>query len=245
MAIKPCEKYQDIWDQLMRTIGNPYSAAAVMGNLYAESTMNEKCMTGKAAKSWNADSYIAAISGKSYTRDQFAHDGIAFGLVQWVYWSRKEALYDFTVGSGIAIGNYMAQINFMLLELPKYKTVWNTLRDATDIPEASDTFMLRYEKPANQSEVMKERRRKFAQEFFLLYSGQQPSPEPSPDPEPTKKKIVRAINSVNIRTGNGKNNPKVGAFAKGQTAEWIATEDGWHKIALWVSGDFSTVEEEK
>lgn len=249
MAIRPCDKYKDIWDQLMRTIGNPYGVAAVMGNLYAESTMNEKCMTGKAAKSWDADQYIIAINNGSYTKDQFAHDGIAFGLVQWLYWSRKEALYEYTIIDNLSIANPYAQIGFMLTELPKYKTVWNALINATDILEASDIFMMRYEKPANQSEAMKERRRKYASEFFTLYYGQQPSPEPDPEPtpEPTpapiKKKIVRATNSVNIRTGNGKANPKVGAFTKGQTAEWIATENGWHKVALWVSGDFSTVEE--
>jgi hypothetical protein len=34
---------------------------------------------------------------------------------------------------------------------------------------------------------------------------------------------------------------KVGELKKGQELEWIATENGWHKVAVWVSGDFSEV----
>ena len=29
---------------------------------------------------------------------------------------------------------------------------------------------------------------------------------------------------------------------KGQSLEWIATEDGWYKAAVWVSGDFARTE---
>ena len=112
--------------------------------------------------------------------------------------------------------------------------------------------MTRYEKPGDQSEKMKQRRANYGQKFYDQFAKGSPAPEPAPapDPEPTPKptgkKMVVAREQVNIRAGDSKNFDKVGSMKKGQSAEWVATSNGFHGIRLrdrvgWVSADFSEV----
>ena len=57
----------------------------------------------------------------------------------------------------------------MLEELPKYTTVWETIRNAKTVVEASDIVMLKYEKPATITDVMKERREKFGCSYWAMF----------------------------------------------------------------------------
>ena len=88
-----------IWNYIYGKLPNPYAVAAIMGNLYAESSLNSLSMAGKKKSQWSSSfEYISAVNSGSYDQYSFAHDGIAFGLVQWTYWSRKQALHEFSKG---------------------------------------------------------------------------------------------------------------------------------------------------
>lgn len=161
-----------IWDLLMEAIGNPYGVAGLMGNLMAESSMNPFCKTGGKGD-------IRKLSGLEYAHKvmagdiapyDFAHDGVAFGLAQWCYWSRKEALFKYCRENNLDIGSIDCQVGYLLEELPKYKTVWKTLKDATSIGEASDIVLLRYEKPADTSDKVKVKRQLYSQPFYEKYA---------------------------------------------------------------------------
>lgn len=160
-----------IWNLLMEVIGNPYGVAGLMGNLMAESSMNPLRKTGGKGyvKSISGFEYAQKVMSGDITPYDFAHDGIAFGLAQWRYWSRKEDLFKYCRENNLDIGSLDCQVGYLLEELPKYKTVWKTLKDATSIGEASDIVLLRYEKPANTSDKVKAKRQLYGQQFYEKY----------------------------------------------------------------------------
>lgn len=228
------EKY--IWDYLIKRVNNPYGVAAIMGNLMAESSLNP-------AK--------ANTKNKNYVKDakngviDFVHDRVAFGLVQWCYWSRKEKFYNYVKDHyGIAnLDDLYTQLEYMLYEMQNhYKTAYNAVINATDIRTASDVVMLKYEKPANTDEKYKKRRADYGQQYYDMFADK-PTPEPSPEPtpEPTQKMVV-ATDDVNIRSGNSKSTAKVGKLLKDNKLEYLETVDGWHAVKVWISGEFSRVE---
>ena len=163
---------QMIWKLLMEGIGNPYGVAALMGNLMAESSLNPLCKTGGKAdiKKLSAAEYASRVQTGLISRDKFAHDGVAFGLAQWCYWSRKDALWVYADDNRMDIREVKTQIGYMLKEIRKYKTVWTALQEAKTVKEASDVVLLRYEKPANTSDAIKEKRAKYGEEYFTKYA---------------------------------------------------------------------------
>ena len=257
-----------IWDLLMVGVKNPYGAAAIMGNLMAESSLNPLNMTGRNAKQWaDKRAYFDAVNDGTYDAYTFAHDGIAVGLVQWLYWSRKQGLEEFARKNGLDIGAADVQIAYMMIELPSYKTVWNALVNATDINTPCDLFMLKYEKPGTTTEAAKQKRRDYAYRYFDTYADtgvvvtepmtQEPvsSTEPSaPISEPVglqrERQLVTTASAVLVRCGNGKGYSPIGRIERmGSSYPWIASSaDGWHAIQYgkqvgWVSGGFSKVVE--
>lgn len=148
-----------IWDYFLRYTENEYGTAAIMGNLMAESSLNPKCVTG----SKDADYVSKADSG---TID-FIHDGHAFGLAQWCYWSRKEGLYNYAKSRNQSVGELNMQLDYIFNELTKsYKSVWTAVTTAKDIRTASDVVMLKYEKPANTSDAMRQKRANYGQKYY-------------------------------------------------------------------------------
>ena len=225
-----------IWDFIYSKCKNAYGTAALMGNLMAESSLNPRNVTG----SKDPDYIQKADAG---TID-FVHDGHAFGLVQWCFRTRKEGLLDNAKASGASVGDINIQLNYMWKELKEsYKTVYNAIMNATNIREASDVIMLKYEKPANTSEAMKQKRANYGQQFFNMFASGEKQ-----ETKPTMKKVVITKDRVNLRAGNGKNFTSISQVNKNAMYEWVATaENGWHAIKLpnrvvWVSGEFSKVQ---
>ena len=223
-----------IWNFLYGKTGNPYGTAAIMGNLMAESSLNPAKTNGAKA---GASTYVSdADSGKI----DFAHDKVAFGLVQWYYWSRKQALMDYAKEKGTSVGDLTTQLEFMWNELQSYKTVLNAVKNATDVREASDVVMLKYEKPGNTTESAKQKRASYGQKYFDQFAKVQPSKQDG--------KMVVANVSVNIRTGDSKSYTKIGSMAAGTKLPYVATaENGWYAVryksqVAWVSNDFSKIE---
>ena len=242
---------QEIWNMLMVGIGNPYGVAGLMGNLFAESRLDPLCKTGgKDAGVINTspENYVAFIMDGFIMPQDFAHDECAFGLAQWRYWSRKEALYLHIREYGMNIASPAAQIDFMLKELKTYKTVWDTLLNATSVKEASDIVLERYEKPANVSDKAKEKRANFGQGYFDKYAC--PKPEPDiPSSEPARVRTI--LRNVNVRRGNGK---KYGVITQvpnpGTCFPYVAKVGDWYAVEVttgkmrqvgWISCDCTEV----
>lgn len=227
---------KEIWDALYKHIQNPCGVAAVMGNLMAESSMNPLCATGK-----NKVENYATCADLGFI--DFANDGVAFGLAQWCYKTRKAGLLSFAQKHGKSVGDAHTQLEYLWQELQGYKTAYNAVMNATNIRTASEVFMLKYENPSNKSEAMKIRRANYGQKYYDKYvGGGQPV---------AKSKMVVATDNVNVRAGDSKKFPCVDKITKGASFEWVATSPvtGWHAIRQpkrigWVSNEFTTIKEE-
>ena len=65
-----------------------------MGNLYAESGLNPQNLQNIYEKKlgYSDASYTAAVDNGFYS--DFVHDSAGYGLAQWTFWSRKQALLN-------------------------------------------------------------------------------------------------------------------------------------------------------
>lgn len=97
----------------------------------------------------------------------FADDRHGYGLAQWTYPSRKEALLAFARERSASVGDCAMQLAFVRQELGA--KLLAALRNATSVREASNTIMLQYERPKDQSIEAQDRRISFSQRFYDQY----------------------------------------------------------------------------
>lgn len=237
---------QQIWDNLMETFNNPYGVAAIMGNLFAESSMNPMRCTG--LKGQTASDYISKVKSREISKEQFCLDGVAFGLVQWRYRTRKEALYSYASENKGAIDDPEIQLGYLKKELiTGYSTARNAVMNAKSVKEASDVFMLKYEKPGNTSEAAKEKRAKFGEQYYERFAASKTGTTDK------KKMVSTTTDRVFLRAGDGKQYPAVSMVQKaGTELEYVAANEDktWYavrtslvpKSVVWISAKFSKKE---
>ena len=219
-----------------------------MGNLYAESGLNSCNLQNSYNKSLNMTDaqYTAAVDNGSY--GNFVNDKAGYGLAQWTYYTRKQALLDFAKEAGVSIGNMDMQLVHLWRELQGYKSVMAELKTAGSVRAASDAVLLGYEKPEDQSEAVKKKRAEYGEAYYRKYAGGQQTAVPQEKPQaagvPFKVKVD--ILDLNIRTGAGTDYAKTGEHTgkgvftivevkagKGSTAGWGRLKSG----AGWISLD--------
>lgn len=165
-----------IWNYLMGKIGNSCGVAGLMGNLYAESALksNNLQQTYETKLGYSDTTYTAAVDNDSY--GNFVNDCAGYGLAQWTYWSRKQNLLNYAQSKKKSIGDLTVQLEFLVKELSEsYKTVWNTLKNAKSVLEASNSVLLNYERPANQGSSVQATRAKYGQSYYDKYATAAPS----------------------------------------------------------------------
>jgi hypothetical protein len=161
-----------VWDRLYAAIQNPYGVAGVMGNMQAESGLRSNNLQNTYEKSLGMtdDQYTAAVDNGSYSN--FVHDFAGFGLVQWTYWSLKEGLLNYARSQGTGISDWKMQVDYFLKEMKEeYAAIWKVLTTAKTVREASDAVLLKFERPADQSASVQEKRAAYGEEFFKKYSA--------------------------------------------------------------------------
>jgi hypothetical protein len=142
-----------------------------MGNLYAESGLSPTNLQNSYEKSlgYTDASYTSAVDSGKYKN--FAKDSAGYGLCQWTYWSRKEALLAYAKAAGKSIGDLETQLGFLMQELTNsYKAVLSTLKSTSSVRTASDAVLLQFERPADQSESVKAKRAGYGQVYYSKYA---------------------------------------------------------------------------
>ena len=165
---------QVIWQYLKAQGLSDAGAAGLMGNLYAESALNPKNLqqTYEKKLGYTDDSYTKAVDNGSY--GNFVRDSAGYGLAQWTYWSRKQKLLDFTKQKNKSIGDLNTQLEFLMLELQSgYKSLLQTLKTTTSVKEASNGVLLQFERPADQSVAVQNKRASYSQTYYDKYAGKQ------------------------------------------------------------------------
>ena len=155
----------EIWNFLMDLTGNTYGAAGLMGNLYAESGLSPTNLQDsyEASLGYDDQSYTNAVDNGTY--QNFVHDQAGYGLAQWTYFSRKQALLTLAKGRGTSIGSLATQLEYLARELDG-GSILADLRNASSVREASDIVMIRFENPADQSERAKALRASYCEYYY-------------------------------------------------------------------------------
>lgn len=162
---------KEIWDFFTKKGLNAYAVAGLMGNLFAESGLNPCNLqnTYNNKLGMGDEEYTKAVDAGSY--GNFVNDSAGYGLAQWTFYTRKQELFDYAKAAGVSIGNLAMQLAFLWEELKGYKSVMDTLKNATSVRAASDAVLTGYEKPADQSENVKKQRAGYGDGYYRKYAG--------------------------------------------------------------------------
>ena len=156
-----------IWDFFVAKIGNAYGVAGLMGNLNAESALrsNNLQQTYETKLNYSDTTYTAAVDNGKYTN--FVKDSAGYGLAQWTYYTRKQALLNYAQSQKKSIGDFEMQLNFLYKELSEsYKGVLSDLKNATSVLAASNSVLTKFECPANQAEAVQKKRAEYGQRYY-------------------------------------------------------------------------------
>ena len=166
-----------IWNFFKGKGLNDYAVAGIMANIYAESGFKPTNLqhTYEKKLGYTDDGYTAAVDSGAYTN--FIKDSAGYGLAQWTYWSRKEALLEYARSVGKSIGDLGMQLDFMWKEMQNYKSLMTTLNGATSVAEASNAVMTQYERPADQSEAAQAKRAGYGKTYYDKYANATVTPE--------------------------------------------------------------------
>lgn len=162
---------ETIWNYLYGKLGNAYGTAGLMGNLYAESALRPTNLQNTYEKKlgYSDAEYTAAVDNGSYSN--FIKDSAGYGLAQWTYWSRKQALLEFAKTEGKSIGDLSLQLDFIWKELTEsYSGLLTTLKTATSVRDASTAVLTIYERPADQGESVQAKRASYGQTYYDKYA---------------------------------------------------------------------------
>ena len=160
-----------IWQYLKTQGFSDAGAAGLMGNLYAESGFKPTNLQNTFEKKlgFTDDSYTKAVDNGTY--GNFVRDSAGYGLAQWTYWSRKQNLLNFAKQKNKSIGNIYMQLDFLMIELSnEYKGLLNTLKTTKSVKEASNCVLLQFERPADQSISVQNKRASYGQVYYDKYT---------------------------------------------------------------------------
>ena len=236
-----------IWDFLMGKIGNAFGAAGLMGNLYAESGLKPNNLQNSFNKKLNItdEEYTMLVDGGHYP--DFIADKAGYGLAQWTFWSRKQALLDYAREKRKSIGDLQMQLDFMWKELnDMHPAVLIVLKEAKSVREASDAVLLWYEKPADQSEAVQVKRDGYGEGYYKKYAESGSVPSSGGMSNADCPFLVRVTaKDLRIRKGNGTDTAWTGKYVppgvytivevkagKGSNAGWGRLKSGAGWIAL-------------
>lgn len=165
---------QQMFEFLKKQGFSDAGAAGVMGNMFAESGLKPNNLQNSFEKKLGHTdiSYTKAVDNGTYAN--FSKDGAGYGLCQWTYSTRKAALLAFAKAENASIGDAEMQLRFFVKELKEsFSGVLSVLKTATTVREASDAMLLKFERPADQSEKVRKARATYGQSYYEKFAGKE------------------------------------------------------------------------
>lgn len=219
-----------IWDRLYAALGNAYGVAGVMGNFKAESNCRANNLQNTYEKKLGMtdEQYTAAVDSGSYAN--FVHDSAGYGLYQATYWSIKERLLNYARAHGKSIGDRDMQVDqFIDMVKNSYTAVWKVLTTAKNVREASDAVLLKFERPADQSEAVQVKRAGYGEEFYQRFAASTPTTPAAPTAPSGGKVTLSAthtkyINSTGTHYISNSGSDENGAYRGGQAGDQTGKE---------------------
>lgn len=187
-----------IWDYLMGKINNPYGVAGLMGNLYAESALRPNNMQDSYQNRLGYDdaTYTAAVDNGSY--NNFVKDAVGYGLAQWTYYTRKQALLNYAKSKNKSVGDLMIQLEFLYKELSElYGGVLKDLENSITVLDASNSVLTKFECPVDQSITVQKARADYGQKYYDKYVSGNTTHIVKPEPV-SKVYIVKSGDTLSV-----------------------------------------------
>ena len=159
---------EKVWFALIGAGYSEYSVAGAMGNFMQESGFKSNNLQNEYERKFGMsdETYTAGVNGGTYTN--FVRDGAGYGLAQWTFWSRKEALLNYTNAKGVGIDDEDSQIEFLIQEIKSRGcSQWQS---ASSVHDACYYF----EKEFEQAGIPQMGNRlAYAEDIYNRYHGQQ------------------------------------------------------------------------
>jgi LysM repeat protein len=177
-----------VWDFLISKGYTKAGAAGLMGNLQAESNMQSVIYENyyKSKIGLTDQQYVDYVNSGRYTN--FVYDSVGFGLAQWTYSTRKQALLNTCYGN---IGDLNCQLRYLQIELINYFPGINSLlKSSNSVRDCALKVLFEFENPADQSVSVQNYRVSLANNYYNTFSGGS-TPGPTPDPGTTKTYVVQ------------------------------------------------------
>lgn len=118
---------EKIWNFFIGKGLTPVQTAGIMGNLWEESGLNPRNVQGTTTP----DSDTMKIDGLT-----------GYGIAQWTFITRQQALHDFAVSRSTIDGDLQTQLEFMWIEMAGYLQRYRTF---TSVDVAARDFHITYE----------------------------------------------------------------------------------------------------
>jgi len=144
---------QQIYNVFIHSGMTPEAALSMMGNMQCESGLEAGRVQGDFSSFRTVSkSYVARVTNRSISKDEFCRDGLGFGLCQWTFHSRKRALLEWWEQSGKALDDPVMQCEFAVAELKKdYRNLWNELCTSHQLYTLTKMICEIYERPAHNN----------------------------------------------------------------------------------------------
>lgn len=200
-----------IWNWLVDRGLNYTATAGVMGNIYAESALQANNLQNTYEKILGLTDTEYTESVDNGTYPNFINDKAGYGLCQWTYPTRKEALLALARERKLSIGDISLQLAYLWREMEAIPNFLYDLNHVSSIFEATKLFMLKFERPADQSDEAINRRNKYSEE---IYNKHAPKNEVKAEDMGSNDKVPFLIHTntavLNIRKGPDKNSDRTG-----------------------------------
>lgn len=222
---------QSIYNQLINAGLSKAGACGLMGNMNAESAMRANNAQDGMTKLSDAE-YTSGVDNGTYTN--FVRDAVGYGLCQWTYWTRKQALYNFAKQKGVSIGDETMQVEFAVQELKNnYPGLWSFLCTTESVQDAASRVCTEFERPAVNNIAV---RASFGVRFFEELSDD-PEAEPSAPATPSTSDTEEVV-EVKVRV--------LKRGAKGEQVKSLQTflcGCGYDLGRTGIDGDFGPITE--
>ena len=193
--------------------------------------------------------YTNAVNNGSYNREQFCRDGAGYGIAQWTYWTRKQALYEYARQCNHTIDSMEMQCIFLFKELcEKYKGVLNVLITSDNLRECSNMVLMNFEKPRNQDINVQNKRYEYSLNIYNKFNGHAVVETKTELPKcPFFVKVE--THNLNVRELPGTNSDKrgkmpIGKFTIVEVKQGQGSKLGFGKLKSgigWISLDHVTI----
>lgn len=188
-----------IWSYLIRHGCTAEGAAALMGNIQAESAFKVSNLQDSYNSSlgYSDDGYTAAVDRGSY--GNFIYDAAGYGLCQWTYHSRKAGLLSFAKQRGVSIGNLDMQLDYALKEIREgYPQIWQRMTTGHEVQSLAMEIMVKFENPADQSLGTKQYRANLATNIFNEFADKPLASEPIEEPAENRPQVTYIYRNIEV-----------------------------------------------